>query len=124
MAQSKDFYIQLEKILDQVEYQERETVAKCFIAAGKEGKRDVVARSPRDTGAYASGWTVRNKRTKDRVETVIHNKTHWQLTHLLERPHIIKNQYDEYGRSKPQPHIEQAQEETEAYLMKLLKENL
>lgn len=124
MAQSKEFYVELMETLDKFVYEERETVAKCFTQAGKEAKRIVVAKSPRNTGDYARGWTVRNKKRGDSVETVVHNATDWQLTHLLEREHDIKNKYGKWGRSTPEPHIGQSQEEAEAYLMKLLKENL
>lgn len=43
----------------------------------------------------------KDKLGKNRYSIKIHNKTNYQLTHLLELGHATKNG----GRTKPQPHI-------------------
>ena len=54
------------------------------------------------TGAYAAGWTVdRQKKGRLGVATVVHNETHYQLTHLLEKGHAKQNG----GRTRSFPHI-------------------
>ena len=58
--------------------------------------------SPKDTGAYAASWT----KTKFRKGWIVHNKKHYRLTHLLEKPYKKRGG----GRSTPQPHIKPAEE--------------
>lgn len=56
-------------------------------------------------GDYRKGWVVSTKKSNGAIHCVVHNKTNWQLTHLLENPHAIRNQYGSYGTSKPKVHI-------------------
>lgn len=71
--------------------------------------------SPRTSGGgkhYANGWKVTEQKLVGQAvaEAVVYNATKPQLTHLLARPHDIKNQYGEYGRSTPDPHIDDAED--------------
>lgn len=123
MAGDSGISKELETILSKFAAEEKEIVNDCVMAAGKQAKREVVARSPGD-GTYRSGWTVRNKRSKGTIETVVYNAKYPSLTHLLEKSHVIRNAYGQYGRSKPQPHIGEAQEAAEAFLLEQLKAKL
>jgi len=127
MAKDPTITRELEKILLEFDKEEKEIANKCFMQAGKEAKRDVVARSP-GHGEYAQGWTVRNKRTNHTIETVVYNKKQPGLTHLLERTHVIRNAYGSYGRTYEghgqHPHIEKAQEAAERFLLDQLKSKL
>ena len=57
-------------------------------------------------GEYARSWTVKVEETGAGVsDYVVHNKKHYQLTHLLENGHVIRNKKGTYGRTKPIKHI-------------------
>ncbi len=52
--------------------------------AAKDVVKFLRANSPKQTGAYAKGWRI----TEVGTAQVIHNKTRYQLTHLLEYGHV------------------------------------
>ena len=56
---------------------------------------------------YAKGWTVRVERSKKQNRYIVHNATHYQLTHLLEKGHrIIRHDGTDTGkRTAAEPHI-------------------
>lgn len=57
-------------------------------------------------GRYARGWTVKKERTSSGAITyTVHNRTDYQLTHLLENGHVIRNKKGTYGRTHPIKHI-------------------
>ena len=81
-------------------------------AAAKEVVADVKSSSPKRTGKYAKGWGVKTAyESNDDICVVVHNKTNWQLTHLLENGHACKNGTGrKYPNVKAYPHIKQAEE--------------
>ena len=74
--------------------------------AQKETATDLVdtlkTKSPELTGSYQSGWRIK----KEKKKLIIHNKTDYQLTHLLEHGHAKKNG----GRVAAQIHIRPAEQ--------------
>jgi hypothetical protein len=68
----------------------------------KDLVKDLKRNSPEDTGSYAKGWI----RKKFRTGTVVHNRTDYQLTHLLEHGHAKADG----GRVEGIPHIRPAEE--------------
>lgn len=52
-------------------------------------KKDLKPSSPKLTGDYGKSWAIKSDKslTKGRSMHTVHNKKHYQLTHLLERPH-------------------------------------
>ena len=68
--------------------------------------------SPRK-GRYKKGWKMDVEKGFGTVSATIYNKTDYQLTHLLERPHLKKNQYGVWGTTYPKSegHISKVQDE-------------
>lgn len=80
----------------------------------KEAKRKLQNTSPKRTGDYAKGWALKRYKPKSYskgvIDVVVHNKDHYQLTHLLENGHVIRNAKGEYGRTRGIKHIEPVEE--------------
>jgi Bacteriophage HK97-gp10, putative tail-component len=68
----------------------------------KEGVSLLKQSSPKDTGDYRKGWASK----KVGQDYVIHNKTDYQLTHLLEYGHVKADG----GRVSPRVHIRPVEE--------------
>lgn len=72
--------------------------------------------------AYNKGWTImQTKRDKrDHKSATVHNKDHYQLTHLLEKGHALV----QGGRARAFPHIAPVAEQAEEKLVKRMTEGL
>ena len=89
---------------------------------GKETVKQLRATSPKSEGGgdYAKGWKMEAAPVNrlGSFAVIIHNPKHYRLTHLLEKPHLMRN-----GKmSKPQPHIAPAEEQAVAAFEKKLRE--
>lgn len=74
--------------------QENEEVLEQRAAdAGKQAVKMLRQESRKRSGKYAKGWTSKTERATidSGVEVTVHNRV-YQLTHLLEKDHKIKNQ--------------------------------
>ena len=90
------------------------TVAKECAAEIKEG-------SPYLTGSYKKGWRTKIEfESDDDIRITVHNRTDYQLTHLLEYGHAGKGGTPE-GAASPHPHIRPAEEHAEKKLLKKVK---
>lgn len=75
--------------------------------AGTSVRKEIAENAPKDTGAYAKSWTVKTtKESSDKLEVTVHSRNRYQLAHLLEYGHALRNG----GRAKAQPHIAPAEE--------------
>ena len=88
----------------------QEAVANSVTALAKEGRAKVKSNSPKRTGEYAKGWAVSSENKKGRQTARIYNKTNYQLTHLLENGHVVRNGTGRIGAGKKtsvagKPHI-------------------
>lgn len=69
----------------------------------KETMPKLKSESPELTGSYRKGWRIKRESNKVRI----HNKTDYQLTHLLEKGYTSRSG----KRVKPQVHIEPVEQE-------------
>lgn len=101
----------LEKILKDYTEEVGELTNDVMKDASKNTVKELKTTSPKSSGAYASDWAVKTERgAGGSAVFIVHNKKHYQLTHLLENGHIIRNQYGEYGRAPAHPHIKRAEQ--------------
>lgn len=75
----------------------KEEIDKGKQYVSKELVKNLKRDSPEKTGSYQKGWRVK----KEKRSNKIHNKTDYQLTHLLEKGHAKRNG----GRVAPKVHI-------------------
>lgn len=94
---------QIAEILDDFKHELDGTVKKEINMIAKESVEKLRNTSPARTGSYARGW--RSKRQADGT-VIVHNATDYQLTHLLENGHVIRNKKGTYGRVNGIKHIE------------------
>lgn len=76
------------------------------------------------TGRYSKGWRYNlvSQPLKGYTAITVYNADSPQLTHLLEFGHALKRGGRTFGEVKAYPHIEPAQNEAEAEMLKLLQE--
>ena len=98
-----------------------DAVRKTVKTVARDGRKEIQAKSPVDTGIYQRGWkdTVVYEGSMG-VRVLIHNETSYQLTHLLEHGHARTGG----GRVAGKPHIRPAEENMERSLIRKLKEVL
>lgn len=103
---SESVSVQLSKILDEYDEHVQDVTNSVFKKAARNAAKDLKNTSPKRTGGYASGWSVKNMGKNGKIANlVVHNRTHYQLTHLLENGHVIRNKKGTYGRAPAQKHI-------------------
>lgn len=107
---SKDSILDIKDILEEYSLDIQEGIFEAAENVAKKGASELRNASPKRTGKYRSGWRVQKNKGKSYVDCTIHNSKAWQLTHLLERPHAIRNKYGTWGTSKPQVHIKPVEE--------------
>lgn len=84
-----------------------EDMKKAVRKAGTTVRKDIQENAPKDTGAYAKSWSVKNvKETANSLEVVVHSKNRYQLAHLLEFGHAKRGG----GRVSGKSHIAPAEE--------------
>lgn len=110
--------IDIKEILNDYSSDIQEGITQAAIKVAEDGKNKLKTTSPKRKkggGDYRKGWRVDKRSGKGFVHTTIHNATHPQLTHLLEKPHAIRNQYGTWGTYNPQRsgtvHIEPVEQE-------------
>ena len=128
MAKHEGISVELGMVLSEFTRELDDITAKNVSKAAKQCKRDLKANSPKATGEYAAGWTVRTKRHKRSVDAEVFNRTKPGLTHLLEYSHPIRNADGTYSRTGPGHgqvvHIKPAADAAEEYLIELMMNSI
>ena len=99
--------VQLQKVFEEYSVEVKRATNTAADKVAKESLNKLKNSSPRKTGSYASGWAIKRERGTAGINTVtIHNKTDYQLTHLLENGHVIRNKKGTFGRAPAHKHIQ------------------
>jgi hypothetical protein len=88
------------EIMEQLKYYAndvRDKVEDAKSESATDLKKSIAQDSPQKRPSYAKGWRI--KKTPKKL--IVHNKTDYQLTHLLEHGHALKDG----GRFEGKPHI-------------------
>lgn len=90
-------------MLHQIPQKVDNVIDEAAAKVSKEAVKTLKATSPKRPGGgrYAKGWGVK----KDGKRTIIHNKTDYQLTHLLEKGHDVIVNGKKVGHYDGQVHI-------------------
>ena len=102
---------QIAEIFDDYDREFKRKVNNSVDKVGKESVAKLKSTSPKKKGDYAKGWRLKRERGRNGINDVtIHNATDYQLTHLLENGHVIRNKKGTYGRTSPIKHIKPVEE--------------
>lgn len=99
----------IEAVLHEIPQKVDNVIDEAAAKVSKEAVKTLKATSPKRPGGgrYAKGWAVK----KVGKQTVIHNRTDYQLTHLLENGHDIVVNGKNVGHYDGQVHIAPVEKE-------------
>ena len=112
MSKTGSVAVQMENILEDYSKEVKKATDDSIEKVTKESVQKLKNTSPKrpNGGDYAKGWTKKKIRNRNGIsEVIVHNKL-YQLTHLLENGHIVRNKYGEYGRYNGVKHIAPVEE--------------
>ena len=115
---SRDFVDAVHGYMEELCYDVNDDVIEAAGDSGTKAAQLLRERSRRESGAYAKDWVADARPSATGVDVTVHNKDHYQLTHLLEKGHAVANQYGEYrGRVEGDGVIADVADETAADFM-------
>ena len=101
----------MSEILNSYSVEVRRATSNAQDKVAKQAVQKLKNTSPKKSGSYAKGWAVKREKGRDGIPIVtVHNKTDYQLTHLLENGHVIRNAKGEFGRFNGIKHIAPVEE--------------
>lgn len=121
MANTGSVAVQMKQVLDEINKDVEESARRNIDRTAKESVQKLRNTSPKKTGSYAKGWGTKKQGDMD---VVVHNRTDYQLTHLLENGHVIKNKKGTYGRTHGIKHIAPVEEWASDELPRRIMEDL
>ncbi|MEG0764321.1 MAG: HK97 gp10 family phage protein [Oscillospiraceae bacterium] len=121
----------ISKELSQYSQDVTDNLKKGIKKVTKECCQEIIRNSPIRSGTYKEGWTTKlNYEGREDIRMTVHNKTNYQLTHLLEFGHAIvkekgkgkgKGKGKVEGRVDGHPHIGPAEKNASEKLQKRVK---
>ena len=121
MANDNSVSAQLDDVFETVKKRVDGATDKAITMTAKESAQKLKNTSPKRTGEYAKGWRVKKRGKHDQI---VYNATHYQLTHLLENGHVIRNKKGEYGRTTGNHHISDVEKEAIQELPRRIMEEI
>lgn len=97
--------VQMKKLLEEYSKEVQEATDESIKEITTQAVSKLKNTSPRRSGKYARGWAVKEEKNG----AVVYNRN-WQLTHLLEKGHVVRNKSGTYGRAAAHPHIKPVEE--------------
>lgn len=102
-----DLNTAIQEILDEYGDNVTEATKKAVVKVAEIAKKETQAGANVRTGKYRSGWAVKkDAASRLRTEAIVHNRSRYQLAHLLEKGHALRGG----GRAGAFPHIKPAEE--------------
>ena len=81
-------------------------------------KKEIQSNAPEDTGAYKKSWATKTQsQGTHSISMVVYSKNRYQLAHLLEKGHALRNG----GRVAARPHIAPAEENGKTLVEELIR---
>lgn len=105
MSKTGSVSAQIKEVLDEYDERVKDVTNDAINSTSKESVAKLKNTSPKKSGKYARGWTTKKERGSGGINTVtVYNRV-YQLTHLLENGHIVRNKKGTYGRVNGIKHI-------------------
>lgn len=129
MAKTKidDLSKEIMKTLEDFKDVTIDVMNKAVTEVAKDAVDELHNANPNGSGKYGSwkdynkGWTTKTSgKGTAKISAVIHNKTHYRLTHLLENGHALRGG----GKTAAFPHIAPVADEVGEKLEKAIKEKM
>lgn len=109
-------------VLEVAKIAQQETKAGSPVKSGGYG--NIKRKQKQKPGSYRRGWAVREDvLDRFRTDAIVYNRTDYQLTHLLEKGHDVKNRKGGpvIGHARAIPHIEPAEQHAIKNLQEAVK---
>lgn len=103
MSKTNSVAIQMQELLEEFNEDLQENVEKSAKLTARSCVKKLKSTSPKRTGEYgeyAESWSSKNVNGS----WIVFNKL-YQLTHLLENGHVVRNKYGTFGRAPAIKHI-------------------
>ena len=130
MASEIDLSKEIGKLLDEYGAEVTKSLQAIVPAVGKDAASKLRKESPRKTGRYKKGWTSTSTIIRTGASATVYGKSGtYQLAHLLEKGHVVKNGRSRvtgevYGEAGAYPHIAPVNDWANQELPKLVERKI